>query len=245
MKRETVAVHGGYDTDPTTKAVAVPIYQTVAYEFDSADHGAALFDLEVEGYRYSPHQQSDHRGAGAPRRRARRRRRCALRQLRAGGAELRGAQCLQHGQQYRLGAAALRHHLHAVRPLAAEPRHQGALRRIRPGRGHRKADRRRHPRHLLRKRRQSGGQCLRHRGAGKGRRAARHSADRRQHGGDADPAAPDRIRRRHRRAFADQVHGRPRHHARRRHRRQRPLSLGPRTSSAFRCSTSPTRPITA
>jgi O-acetylhomoserine (thiol)-lyase len=53
MKRETVAVHGGYDTDPTTKAVAVPIYQTVAYEFDSADHGAALFDLEVAGYRYS------------------------------------------------------------------------------------------------------------------------------------------------------------------------------------------------
>src|SRR6201996_6464953 len=53
MKRETVAVHGGYDTDPTTKAVAVPIYQTVAYEFDSADHGAALFDLEAEGFRYS------------------------------------------------------------------------------------------------------------------------------------------------------------------------------------------------
>ena len=47
MKSETVAVHGGYDTDPTTKAVAVPIYQTVAYEFDSADHGAALFNLEV------------------------------------------------------------------------------------------------------------------------------------------------------------------------------------------------------
>jgi O-acetylhomoserine (thiol)-lyase len=53
MKRETVAVHGGYETDPTTKAVAVPIYQTVAYEFDSADHGAALFNLEVEGHRYS------------------------------------------------------------------------------------------------------------------------------------------------------------------------------------------------
>jgi O-acetylhomoserine (thiol)-lyase len=53
MKRETVAVHGGYDTDPTTKAVAVPIYQTVAYEFDSADHGAALFNLEVPGNRYS------------------------------------------------------------------------------------------------------------------------------------------------------------------------------------------------
>jgi len=53
MKRETLAIHGGYDTDPTTKAVAVPIYQTVAYEFDSADHGAALFNLEVPGYRYS------------------------------------------------------------------------------------------------------------------------------------------------------------------------------------------------
>src|SRR5271169_5952086 len=53
MKKETVAVHGGYETDPTTKAVAVPIYQTVAYEFDSADHAAALFNLETEGYRYS------------------------------------------------------------------------------------------------------------------------------------------------------------------------------------------------
>ena len=53
MKNETLAVHGGYQTDPTTKAVAVPIYQTVAYEFDSADHGAALFNLEAEGYRYS------------------------------------------------------------------------------------------------------------------------------------------------------------------------------------------------
>jgi O-acetylhomoserine (thiol)-lyase len=53
MRSETIAIHGGYDVEPTTKAVAVPIYQTVAYEFDSADHGAALFNLEVEGYRYS------------------------------------------------------------------------------------------------------------------------------------------------------------------------------------------------
>jgi O-acetylhomoserine (thiol)-lyase len=53
MRRETIAIHGGYETDPTTKAVAVPIYQTVAYEFDSADHGAALFNLEADGYRYS------------------------------------------------------------------------------------------------------------------------------------------------------------------------------------------------
>src|SRR5436190_14180023 len=53
MRRETIAIHGGYDVDPTTKSVAVPIYQTVSYAFDSADHGAALFNLEVEGYRYS------------------------------------------------------------------------------------------------------------------------------------------------------------------------------------------------
>ncbi len=53
MKRETIAVHGGYEDDPTTNAVAVPIYQTVAYSFDSADHAAALFNLEVEGFRYS------------------------------------------------------------------------------------------------------------------------------------------------------------------------------------------------
>ena len=53
MRDETVAIHGGYQPDPTTKAVAVPIYQTAAYAFDSADHGAALFNLEVEGFRYS------------------------------------------------------------------------------------------------------------------------------------------------------------------------------------------------
>jgi O-acetylhomoserine (thiol)-lyase len=53
MKRETIAIHGGYDSDPATHAVAVPIYQTVSYAFDSADHGAALFNLETEGYRYS------------------------------------------------------------------------------------------------------------------------------------------------------------------------------------------------
>jgi O-acetylhomoserine (thiol)-lyase len=53
MKNETIALHGGFDADPTTKAVAVPIYQTVAYSFDSAEHGAALFNLEAEGYRYT------------------------------------------------------------------------------------------------------------------------------------------------------------------------------------------------
>ncbi|AJY04645.1 aminotransferase class I/II-fold pyridoxal phosphate-dependent enzyme [Burkholderia sp. SIMBA_043] len=45
---ETIAVHGGYRPDPTTRAVAVPIYQTVAYAFDDTQHGADLFDLKVQ-----------------------------------------------------------------------------------------------------------------------------------------------------------------------------------------------------
>ncbi|HEX4504201.1 MAG TPA: O-acetylhomoserine aminocarboxypropyltransferase/cysteine synthase family protein [Alphaproteobacteria bacterium] len=53
MKLETISIHGGYDGDPTSHACAVPIYQTVAFEFDSADHGAALFNLEVQGNIYT------------------------------------------------------------------------------------------------------------------------------------------------------------------------------------------------
>ncbi|MEX2529909.1 MAG: O-acetylhomoserine aminocarboxypropyltransferase/cysteine synthase family protein [Gemmatimonadota bacterium] len=53
MHDETIAIHTGYEPDPTTKAVAVPIHQTVAYAFDDAAHGAALFNLEVEGNIYT------------------------------------------------------------------------------------------------------------------------------------------------------------------------------------------------
>ncbi|MDQ3420228.1 MAG: O-acetylhomoserine aminocarboxypropyltransferase/cysteine synthase [Acidobacteriota bacterium] len=53
MKDETLAIHAGYATDPTTKSVAVPIYQTVAYEFDDAQHGADLFNLVVPGNIYT------------------------------------------------------------------------------------------------------------------------------------------------------------------------------------------------
>lgn len=53
MKLETIAVHGGYTPDPTTKAVAVPIYQTASYAFDDAQHGADLFDLKVPGNIYT------------------------------------------------------------------------------------------------------------------------------------------------------------------------------------------------
>jgi len=53
MKIETLAVHAGYKPDPVTKAVVPPIYQTVAYAFDSAQHGADLFDLKVAGNIYT------------------------------------------------------------------------------------------------------------------------------------------------------------------------------------------------
>ncbi|MGZ8264776.1 MAG: O-acetylhomoserine aminocarboxypropyltransferase/cysteine synthase family protein [Burkholderiales bacterium] len=53
MRLETIAVHGGYSPEPTTKAVAVPIYQTTSYAFDNTQHGADLFDLKVPGNIYT------------------------------------------------------------------------------------------------------------------------------------------------------------------------------------------------
>ena len=53
MKDETLAIHAGFKADPETRAVSVPIYQTVAYAFDDAQHGADLFNLEVQGNIYT------------------------------------------------------------------------------------------------------------------------------------------------------------------------------------------------
>ena len=53
MRIETLAVHAGYKPDPTTKSAAVPLYQTTAYAFDNAQHGADLFDLKVAGNIYT------------------------------------------------------------------------------------------------------------------------------------------------------------------------------------------------
>ncbi|MGH7067093.1 MAG: O-acetylhomoserine aminocarboxypropyltransferase/cysteine synthase family protein [Acetobacteraceae bacterium] len=53
LRRETIAIHGGHRIDPATRAVATPIYQTVGFGFDSAEHGAALFDLTTEGHIYT------------------------------------------------------------------------------------------------------------------------------------------------------------------------------------------------
>ena len=53
MRRETIALHFGYTADGHAPTTAVPIYQSAAYEFESAEHAAALFNLETEGFRYS------------------------------------------------------------------------------------------------------------------------------------------------------------------------------------------------
>lgn len=53
MKLETQVIHSGYQPEPTTKAVAVPIYQTTSYSFDNTQHGADLFDLKVQGNIYT------------------------------------------------------------------------------------------------------------------------------------------------------------------------------------------------
>jgi O-acetylhomoserine (thiol)-lyase len=53
VRNETIAIHAGYKPESTTKSVAVPIYQTVAYEFDNAQHGADLFNLAVPGNIYT------------------------------------------------------------------------------------------------------------------------------------------------------------------------------------------------
>ncbi|MCZ8487891.1 PLP-dependent transferase [Vibrio lentus] len=63
MKNETLSIHFGYETDPTTKSVATPIYQTVAHEFDDAQHGADLFNLAVAGQYLHSYNEPNQRCA--------------------------------------------------------------------------------------------------------------------------------------------------------------------------------------
>ena len=225
MRSETISIHGGFDCDPATKAVAPPIYQTVAYEFDSADHGAALFNLEAEGFRYSrianPTTEILEKRVA----------------LLEGGASALAVASGQAALAYAFLTLA-DHGGSIVAPptlygtthtlLAHTLRHNGVEARFaskRARRGHGAADRRNDARRVLRVDRQSRRQRLRHRRARRAGARARRAADRRQHRRDADPVAADRARRRHRRPFADQVHGRPRRRDGRRDRRRRPLRL--------------------
>ena len=214
---ETVAVHGGYRPDPTTRAVAVPIYQTVAYAFDDTQHGADLFDLKVAGNIYTrimnPTTDVLEQRVAA---------------LEGGIAALALASSqaavtyailtiAEGGRQHRLVQHAVWRHLQPVRPHAAAVQH------------HRFAD----PRDIGSFEKQINERTkaifaesvgnplgnitdiaalaeLAHR---------RPAADRRQHRALAVPAASDRARRGHRGAVADQVPGRSWHQPGRRHHR--------------------------
>ena len=214
MKIETLAVHGGYTPDPTTKAVAVPIYQTVAYAFDNTQHGADLFDLKVAGNIYTPHHEPDQRGAGSAHGRARRRHGGAGRGLGHGGDYLRHPDHRRGRRQHRLG---LPRCTAAPTTCLPTPFRRWASRCALPTRATRHRSRA-----LIDARTkavfcESVGNPLGNvtdiAALAEVAHAARRAADRRQHRAQPLPVPPVRARRRHRGAFADQIPGRPRHHA--------------------------------
>ena len=180
MHDETIAIHGGYTADGT-RAVAVPIYQTVAHDFIDAEHAGAVLDLEMPGFHYNrinnPTNDVLEKRMAA---------------LEGGTAALVAG--LGHGRgelldpdrgpgrvQLRGGPPALRGHVHLLRPRAADPRHRGPFRGRRQSRVDRTPDRRQHLRRLLRDDRQSGRQRRRPRGGGRRRPPVRRAPHRRQH----------------------------------------------------------------
>ena len=123
MKDETLSIHAGYETDPTTKSVAVPIYQTVAYEFDNAQHGADLFNLAVPGNIYT--RIMNPTADVLEKRVAALEGGVAGLALSAGSAadQLRDPDHCRGRQQHRQRASPLRWYLHPLRPHAAEAGH--------------------------------------------------------------------------------------------------------------------------
>jgi O-acetylhomoserine (thiol)-lyase len=129
-----LAVHAGYSPDPTTKAVAVPIYQTTSYAFDNTQHGADLFDLKVAGNIYTRIMN--------PTQDVLEKRVAAMEGGIAGLALASGQAAITYaiqtiaeaGDNIVSASHALRRHLQPVRPHPAAVRHRGALRRLpRPG----------------------------------------------------------------------------------------------------------------
>ena len=128
MRNETIAIHGGYECRPHHAAVAVPIYQTVAYAFESAEHGAALFNLEVEGYRYT--RISNPTNDVLEQRVAALEGGVGALSVSTGQAALCTTPCsmsAESGRNIVSVPAALRHHPHSVRARPARARHPGAV----------------------------------------------------------------------------------------------------------------------
>ena len=226
MKLETLVVHAGYSPDPTTRAVAVPIYQTTSYAFDDTQHGADLFDLKVAGNIYTRimNPTTDvlekrvaalEGGVGALGLASGQAAiTYALLTITEAGQNIISSSAL-YGGTYNLFAHTLPQY--GITVKFADHRQPDAFEKLIDAQ---------HPRDLLRVGRQPGRQRHRFRGARRDRAPARHPADRRQHGAVAVPVPAVRARGRHRRALADQVPRRPRQQHRRRAGRLRQVSLG-------------------
>ena len=224
---ETLAIHAGAQPDPTTGARATPIYQTTSFVFDDVDHAASLFGLQAFGNIYTrimnPTQAvleervAALEGGTAALGGRLRPCRAAARLPRADAA----------GRRVRRRAQALRRLDQPVRPLPSRTstgRCAGPIPTISPtlrGGDHRRRPRRSSSRSIA----NPGGIFVDIAGHRRDRPEPRRAADRRQHAGHALSLPADRARRRHRRAFADQVHGRPRQFHGRRHRRWRHVRL--------------------
>ena len=243
MHDETIAIHFGYQPD-STRAVAVPIYQTVAHDFIDAEHAGAVFDLEVPGFHYNR--------INNPTNDVLEKRLAALEGGTAALVVASGMAAVSYsiltvalaGSNFvvapQLYGATFTYFAHVLPTLG----HRGPVRRRRPGRVDPGTHRRPDLRGVLRDHREPGRQRRRPRGGGGRGPRRRGAADRRQHRGHAADAEADRPRRRRRGPLADQVHRRPRHH-----RSAAPSwtavgSRGASTPSASPCSTNRSRPST-
>ena len=222
---ETLALHAGQEPDPSTLSRGVAVHRTSSYVFKSTEHAANLFALKELGNIYTRLMNPTHDVLEQ-----------RVTQLEGGAASvapasgtaailLRDHHDRQGRRRDRVGEQPLRRHLHDVRRDPAAVRHDDPLRRSPRHQELREGDQREDAADLHRDHRQPGARLDRHRGRGRGGAQAPPAPGRRRHLHHALPAAPDRARRRHRRALADQVDGRPRHGDRRHRHRCRQLRL--------------------
>ena len=224
-KAETVVLHAGWRADPATGAVAVPIYQTTSYQFQSADHAANLFALKELGNIYTRIMNPttdvlekrvaalDGGVAGLALASGQSATTIAVQNLARAGDNIVSSTDL-YGGTWNLFANTMKDQGIEVRFVDPEDPESFAPRHRRP-----------HPRLLCRNAAQSEAHRLPDRRSGGDRTPARHSAHRRQHrGAAADPAA--RSRRGGGGVFDHQISRRPRQFDRRNHRRRRQFPLG-------------------
>ena len=178
---ETLVLHAGWRRDPATNAVAVPIYQTTSYQFDSAEHAANLFGLQGAGQHLHAHHEPDAGCVREARRGGRRWRGGARACVRPGGVGVFRAEPGARRRQYRQFHRPVRRHLEPVRQHAEGPGDRGPLRRSRRSRGVRPRHRRPHARLLRRDAAEPEADRVPDRRGRRDRPQVRHPADHGQH----------------------------------------------------------------